>query len=163
MLRAELAQLERFVLLQILDIAWKDHLYAMDLLKDSIGLRGFGERDPRIEYKREGSEMFGQMQQTVRDRVTELIFRAKLTPQVEARSVYGDQEASHAEANLVTRAASAASRGTEQQRADQQAAEHAGAGDDDNRHMSRRQRRAAARNDRRKGGQERVKQRKRKR
>src|SRR5262249_54736075 len=54
-LRTELTESERKVLLQIYDTTWKDHLYAMDLLRESIGLRGVAERDPRIEYKKEGS------------------------------------------------------------------------------------------------------------
>ncbi|WP_428386884.1 preprotein translocase subunit SecA [Mucisphaera sp.] len=94
-LRSELTQLERFVLLQILDQAWKDHLYGMDQLKDSIGLRGYAEKDPRIEYKREGARQFREMQAGVRDRVTELIFRAKLTPNVQLKNVYASQQASH--------------------------------------------------------------------
>ncbi|MEX2389469.1 MAG: hypothetical protein WD534_16455, partial [Phycisphaeraceae bacterium] len=161
-LRAELTQLERFVLLQILDMAWKDHLYAMDQLKDAVGLRGYAEKDPRIEYKREGARHFAQMQSTVRDRVTELIFRAKLTPNVQLRSAYGNQQqARHDEAgSTVQRAASqqpaqpqpagaaaaaAAGAGTAQQQADQDAANRAGSGDDDarTRNMTRKQRRAA--------------------
>ncbi len=144
MLRAELTQLERFVLLQILDMAWKDHLYAMDQLKDSVGLRGYAERDPRIEYKREGAAQFSQMQQTVRDRVTDLIFRARLTTSApEARSVYGQQEARHDAADTVTRtAAAAAAAGSADQRADLQAAEQAGTRDQQ-RFASRHQRRAA--------------------
>ncbi|MEM8784172.1 MAG: preprotein translocase subunit SecA, partial [Planctomycetota bacterium] len=70
MLRAELTRLERFVVLQTLDQTWKDHLYAVDQLKDSIGLRGYAEKDPRIEFKREGANLFGEMQETVRERVT---------------------------------------------------------------------------------------------
>jgi preprotein translocase subunit SecA len=144
MLRTELTQLERFVLLQILDTAWKDHLYAMDQLKDSVGLRGYAERDPRIEYKREGANQFNQMQATVRDRVTDLIFRAKLTPNVEQRSVYGQQRAEHdAAGSLLQGASAAASQGSADQQADMQAAQRAGAEDAD-RQMSRRQRRAAA-------------------
>ena len=90
--RVELTQLERFVLIQVLDQAWKDHLYAMDQLRGSVGLRGYAERDPRIEYKREGSRNFQSMKKVVRDRVTELIFRAELTPNVQLRSAYGDQQ-----------------------------------------------------------------------
>ena len=153
-LRSELTQLERFVLLQILDMAWKDHLYAMDQLKDSVGLRGYAERDPRIEYKREGASQFVQMQKAVRDRVTELIFRARLTPEVQARSVYGGQQAEHAAAKSTVSAATqegqgqpdgaamrAASQGTDQQRADLEAADRAG--NHSEQFSSRRQRRAA--------------------
>jgi preprotein translocase subunit SecA len=84
MLRTELTQFERWVLLQILDQAWKDHLYAMDQLKESIGLRSFSQKDPRIEYKREGARLFDEMHQSIRDKVTDLIFKARLTPQIAA-------------------------------------------------------------------------------
>ena len=124
MLRRELIQLEQFVLLQILDQAWKDHLYAMDQLKDSVGLRGYAEKDPRLEYKREGSNLFAQMQEGVQQRVTELIFRARLSPEVEQRDVYGEQQASHEDPAEL--AATAAGRGTDQQRADLAAADRAG-------------------------------------
>jgi len=152
--RQELTQLERYVVLQILDNAWKEHLYGMDQLKDSVNLRGYAEKDPRIEYKREGSAAFTRMQQTVRNRVTELIFRAKLTPNVRARSAYGDQQAQqHPEAgSTVKRAAQAAAQaqaqGTAEQQADLAAAERAGGGGEadptDNPNLSRKQRRAAA-------------------
>lgn len=175
-LRSELSQLERFVLLQILDTAWKDHLYAMDQLKDSVGLRGYAERDPRIEYKREGSNLFSEMQRTVRDRVTDLIFRAKLTPNVQLRSVYGAQQAHHDEAGSTVQraaqqqpaqqpaqaAAAVASQGTAQQQADMQAAQQAGAGEDDSRHLSRKQRRASEARQRKADGGKKFKQRKRK-
>ncbi len=143
MLRTELTQLERFVLLQILDMAWKDHLYAMDQIKDSVSLRGYAEKDPRIEYKREGANQFLQMQKTVRDRVTELIFRARLTPNVESRSVYSQQEARHADAGDLLSDSATAAAGTQQQREDLAAAERAGA-EQSAAPRSRRQRRAAA-------------------
>jgi preprotein translocase subunit SecA len=50
--------LERMLMLQVVDGQWKDHLLAMDHLKEGIGLRGYGQKDPLIEYKREGFEMF---------------------------------------------------------------------------------------------------------
>jgi preprotein translocase subunit SecA len=59
--RKELTDLEQFVLIQILDQSWKDHLYAMDQLKGSIGLQAFAEKDPRVLYKKEGYEFFRQM------------------------------------------------------------------------------------------------------
>ncbi len=145
-LRAELTQLERYVLLQILDAAWKDHLYAIDQLKDSVGLRGYAEKDPRIEYKREGSRLFRDMQKNVRDRVTELIFRARLTPNVQVRNVYAQQEASQAQAQSALDARQAASQGTAQQREAIEAADRAGGGGDEGggRHLSRHERRARA-------------------
>ena len=80
LLRAELLYLERTILLEVLDTSWKDHLYAMDQLRDSIGFRSFSQQDPRIEYKREGSRLFTTMDQSVRDRVTDYIFKARLNP-----------------------------------------------------------------------------------
>lgn len=146
LLRSELVQLERFVLLQILDSSWKDHLYSMDQLKDSVGLRGYAEKDPRIEYKREGANQFVQMKKMVRDRVTELIFRTKLTADMETRSAYGShQNASHADAKSLagtaSQAAELARRGTDEQRSDLDAADHAGSSSSD-RNISRKQRRA---------------------
>ncbi|MCK4624530.1 MAG: hypothetical protein KAV00_04410, partial [Phycisphaerae bacterium] len=60
-LRRELTELERFVLLQIYDTSWKDHLLAMDHLRSSVGLRSYAEQDPRIVYKREGFRQFSEM------------------------------------------------------------------------------------------------------
>jgi preprotein translocase subunit SecA len=138
LLRAELTQLERYVLLQILDQAWKDHLYAMDQLKDSVSLLGYAEKDPRIEYKREGAAQFNEMQSAVRDRVTELIFRARLTPTTEVRNVYSEQEAQHevAESSGVAPAEASA-----EQREALAAAEQAGTGGGP---QSRKARRAAS-------------------
>jgi len=78
MLRYELTQLERMVLLTTLDAVWKDHMYSMDLLRSNIGLRGYAERDPKIEYKREGTRLFNEMMSNARERVTDLIFKVRL-------------------------------------------------------------------------------------
>jgi len=80
LMRTELLFFERSILLDLLDQAWKDHLYAMDQLRDAIGFRAFSQQDPRIQYKREGSQLFNQMLDTVRDRVTDYIFKARLSP-----------------------------------------------------------------------------------
>jgi preprotein translocase subunit SecA len=53
--------LERVVLLQMLDTQWKDHLLGMDHLKEGIGLRGYGQKDPLVEYKKEAFDMFADM------------------------------------------------------------------------------------------------------
>ena len=78
MLRYELSRLEQMVLLNTLDAAWKDHMYAMDLLRQSISLRGYAERDPKIEFKREGTRLFEEMLAAVRERVTDLIFKVRI-------------------------------------------------------------------------------------
>jgi preprotein translocase subunit SecA len=97
-LRQELTDLEQFVLIQIFDQTWKDHLYAMDMLKGSVGLVGFAEQDPRIVYKKEGYEFFKQMMAGVRDKVTDLIFRARIVGAQQARSAYRETAAVHEEA-----------------------------------------------------------------
>ena len=90
-LRSELTQFERWVLLQIVDQAWKDHLHAMDQLKESIGFRSFSQKDPRIEFKREGARLFDEMHMAIRDKVTDLIFKGRLAPQVVQRPPQGLQ------------------------------------------------------------------------
>ncbi len=96
--RRELTELEQYVLIDIFDKSWKDHLYAMDMLKSGIGLHSFAERDPRILYKKEGFGYFQQMMAGVRDKVTDLIFRARIVGQAEARSQYRETAAVHADA-----------------------------------------------------------------
>jgi len=81
LLREELEQFERFMLLQILDQGWKEHLHSMDQIRDSISFRSFSQRDPRIEFKKEASRLFQEMLGTVRERVADLAFKGKLAPQ----------------------------------------------------------------------------------
>ena len=87
-LRREMTELERFVLLQIYDAAWIDHLLAMDHLKSSIGLRSFAEQDPRVAFKREGARLFDEMRAEVCDRVTDMIFKVRLAAGTEMVSSY---------------------------------------------------------------------------
>jgi preprotein translocase subunit SecA len=76
------------VLIRFLDSSWKDHLYAMDLLRNSIGLQAFAERDPRVLYKKEGYRFFEEMMMGVREKVTDLIFKATLRGPVQAEHAY---------------------------------------------------------------------------
>jgi len=87
-LRREMTELERFVLLQIYDTSWIDHLLGMDHLKSGIGLRGFAERDPRVAYKTEGSELFREMIAGVREKVTDMIFKVRLAAGAQMASAY---------------------------------------------------------------------------
>ncbi len=96
-LRAELSDLERYVLLQIYDSAWKDHLYVMDHLKESIWTRSFAEKDPKTEYKREGFRMFNEMLESIEDRVTDVIFKVRLEAGARARSVWRVSQTAHDE------------------------------------------------------------------
>jgi len=70
--------LEKMIMLQIIDTQWKDHLLNMDYLKEGIGLRGYGQRDPLNEYKKEGYEMFMAMVQRIKEEATEYLFKAEL-------------------------------------------------------------------------------------
>ncbi|MGQ9573945.1 MAG: preprotein translocase subunit SecA [Thermoguttaceae bacterium] len=73
--RPEMRRMERALVLQLLDAAWKEHLLVMDHLRNSVGLRGYAQVDPKIEYRREGMRLFEQMWSAVGQRVTDLIFR----------------------------------------------------------------------------------------
>src|SRR5690606_3116978 len=81
-LRAELLYFERTMLLEVLDSIWKDHLYAMDQLRGSISFRAVSQQDPRIEYKREGSRLFKNMHEAIRDKITDYVFKLKLSPRL---------------------------------------------------------------------------------
>ncbi|MES2788432.1 MAG: preprotein translocase subunit SecA [Planctomycetota bacterium] len=75
--RPELMQTERSLILDVLDTAWKDHLYYMDHLRQGIGLSGYAGKDPKVEYKREGMRAFEQMWRRISDQVTSIIFRVE--------------------------------------------------------------------------------------
>jgi preprotein translocase subunit SecA len=75
--RPEMREMEKVLLLQILDSSWMEHLRAMDHLRSSIGLQGYAQIDPKVEYKREGMRIFGEMWNGIADRVTDLIFRVE--------------------------------------------------------------------------------------
>ncbi len=94
-LRREMTELERFVLLQIYDSSWKDHLLAMDHLKSGIGLRGFAEQDPRVAFKREGANLFQEMLAGVQEKVTDMIFKVRLAAGEEMANVYQVSHAVH--------------------------------------------------------------------
>jgi preprotein translocase subunit SecA len=77
--------LEKIIMLQVIDSLWKDHLYAMDQLKEGIGLRGYGQKDPLIEYKREGFDMFSQMMEQISQETIRHIFRVQAVEEEERR------------------------------------------------------------------------------
>jgi len=78
-------QLERNVLLAVMDAKWKDHLYMMDALREGIGLRAYGQRDPLVEYQREAYAMFQDMVASVK--VDALTLLLRLQPKAEAAPV----------------------------------------------------------------------------
>jgi len=67
-------EFERLILLQVIDARWKDHLLEMDYLKEGIGLRGYGQRDPLIEYKKESYEMFQQLLDRIEEDAVRYLF-----------------------------------------------------------------------------------------
>ena len=77
---------ERMVMLQVVDGQWKDHLLAMDHLKEGIGLRGYSQRDPLVEYKRESFEMFEAMMDRVEDETLRYLFLMR-TPDEEEEMI----------------------------------------------------------------------------
>jgi preprotein translocase subunit SecA len=79
------ADFERSILLQTLDRQWKDHLHAMDGLREGVSLRGYAQRDPKIEYQREGFGLFEEMNQRVDAHVSEILFKFELPDPVQDR------------------------------------------------------------------------------
>ena len=71
---ARMREFERIILLQIIDSQWKDHLLGMDYLKEGIGLRGYGQRDPLVEYKKESFDMFQAMLDRIEDETVRYLF-----------------------------------------------------------------------------------------
>ena len=67
-------QTERIVMLQVIDNQWKDHLLSMDDLKQGIGLRGYGQKDPLVEYKKESYELFTAMMDRIEDETVRYLF-----------------------------------------------------------------------------------------
>jgi preprotein translocase subunit SecA len=73
--RPEMREMEKVLVLQILDQSWMEHLRTMDHLRSSVGLRGYAQVDPKVEYKREGMKIFEEMWSGVSDKVTDLVFK----------------------------------------------------------------------------------------
>ena len=69
-----LRRVERDIMLQIVDVQWKDHLYSLDHLKEGIGLRGYGQRDPLVEYKKESYELFQDMKDRIDEEMTRYLW-----------------------------------------------------------------------------------------
>ncbi len=75
--------LERSIMLQIVDNLWKDHLLAMDHVKEGIGLRGYAQKNPLTEYKKEGFDMFREMMTRIRQEITEYLFKIRIQKEAE--------------------------------------------------------------------------------
>ena len=101
--RPEMRKMERALVLTILDNAWKEHLLTMDHLKSSVGLRGYAQVDPKVEYKREGMKTFDVMWISIGERVTDLVFRMEQLDERFVGSTWSNQTASHEESESATR------------------------------------------------------------
>jgi preprotein translocase subunit SecA len=79
-----LRRVERDIMLQVADTQWKDHLYSLDHLKEGIGLRGYGQRDPLVEYKKESFALFTAMRDRVDEEMVRYLWRLRPVPAEEA-------------------------------------------------------------------------------
>ncbi|MDH3525226.1 MAG: SEC-C metal-binding domain-containing protein, partial [Acidobacteriota bacterium] len=68
---------QRDVMLRVVDQSWKDHLLALDHLKEGIGLRAMGQKDPKNEYKRESFELFQEMKERIEDTIIKTVYRVE--------------------------------------------------------------------------------------
>ena len=85
-------QIEKVVMLQTLDSLWKDHLLAMDHLKEGIGLRGYGQKNPLVEYQKEGFEMFESMMRVTRQDVVEKVFSVQVRREQDVEQIQQQQQ-----------------------------------------------------------------------
>ncbi|MCD4690408.1 preprotein translocase subunit SecA, partial [bacterium] len=89
-------KLERLVFLQVLDKGWRDHLYELDRLKEGIGLRAYGQKEPLLEYKREAFDLFMSVIETIQEESVHLLFRAQIQAPPQPAQRVSAQQASHA-------------------------------------------------------------------
>jgi preprotein translocase subunit SecA len=86
-----LRQLEKLILLQTIDTLWKDHLLNMDHLKEGIGLRGYGQKNPLQEYQKEGYDMFEDMNRRVQEDVVQKLFTVELARESATQEIQLEQ------------------------------------------------------------------------
>jgi preprotein translocase subunit SecA len=70
--------LERYIVLQVVDVRWREHLENMDYMREGIHLRGMAQKDPLVEYRNEGHMMFAALNDAIREEVVTLIFHAEI-------------------------------------------------------------------------------------
>ncbi|MGB4131283.1 MAG: preprotein translocase subunit SecA [Tepidanaerobacteraceae bacterium] len=90
-------ELERYIMLKTVDQKWMDHIDAMDQLREGIGLRAYGQRDPLIEYKFEGYEMFQEMIRSIQEDTLRYLFRVQITRAPERRQTTYNLSYSHSD------------------------------------------------------------------
>ena len=87
--------LEKVVMLRVVDAKWMDHLDAMDMLRQGIGLRAYGQKDPLIEYKIEAFDMFGQMIEHIQEDIVRYIYRVNIVTTAQAEDRLAQATTSH--------------------------------------------------------------------
>ena len=94
-----LRQIEKFEMLRVVDLEWMHHLHSMDYLREGIQLRAYGQRDPLLEYKQEAHKMFFEMEDSVRQKTVENLFRVQVAKREEKKKVFlpAEQELIHNE------------------------------------------------------------------
>ena len=93
---AQMRNLERQVILPILDQKWREHLYEMDYLKEGIGLRAMAQRDPLVEYQKEGGEMFDAMKDAIKEETVRQLFMLRKQFQAQAEAMAAAAEEAQA-------------------------------------------------------------------
>jgi preprotein translocase subunit SecA len=73
-------QVERYVILQVVDARWREHLESMDYLREGVHLRAMAQKDPLVEYRHEGHLMFEELGRQIREEVVSLLFHAEVSP-----------------------------------------------------------------------------------
>ena len=96
--RSRMTELERYLLLQVHDTSWKDHLLVMDHLKSGVGLRGYAQMNPLIEFKKEGLSSFEKMLESAREKFADLFFKARWVRQEALARIWAGQSSEHAAA-----------------------------------------------------------------
>ncbi len=85
-------ELERFVMLQVVDVRWREHLEAMDYLREGVHLRSMAQKDPLVEYTAEGHKMFEELSVAIREEVVFTLFHAELAPEEAAELSFDGQQ-----------------------------------------------------------------------
>ncbi len=101
--RERMEFLERYILLQVIDSKWKEHLHSLDNLREGIHLRAYGQRDPLVEYKREAFEMFDEMVENIKNDAVEFLFKVAVVREEQMTSTFQKtpQEFVHPEAERI--------------------------------------------------------------
>ena len=94
-----LRQVERYIMLQTLDYLWKDHLLSMDHLREGIGLRGYAQKDPLLEYKKEGFDMFTSTMKRYNEEICEKLFKVQPVSEVNMQRI--EERRKQEEQNMV--------------------------------------------------------------